>query len=59
MIFIIKYKKYVANISIFVIMISKFCYKKKLYLVILFKINQSLKIGFNFIILFFSLTIHL
>ena len=46
-----------ANISIFTIIIGKFRNKKKLYLVILFKIDKDLKIGFHYTILPFDLTI--
>ena len=59
MIFSIKFKKYVASDSIFVIIISKFCYKKKTCLVILFNIDQNLKIDFHYIILPFGLTVYL
>ena len=48
-----------ASTSIFDIIIDKFYYKKKLYLVVLFKIDKDLKISFYCIILFFSLTVHL
>ena len=55
----VEFKKYVANISIFGIIISKFCYKKKLYSIILLEIDKSLEIDFYYIILPFSLTVHL
>ena len=58
MIFILELKKYVASASIFNIIISKFYYKKKLYLIILFKIDKSLKISFYYTILSFDLAIY-
>ena len=58
MIFVIKLKKYVANIGIFVIIVSKFSYKKKLYPIILFKIHKNQKIGFYYNILSLSLIIY-
>ena len=48
-----------ANTSIFGIIIGKYCYKKKPYLVILFKIDKGLKIGFYCTILSFGLTVYL
>ena len=57
MIFVVELKKHVANASIFNINIGKFRHKKKLYLVILFKIDKNLKINFYYTILLFSLTI--
>ena len=59
MISIIEFKKYIASINIFSIIINKFCYEKKLCLVILFKINKNLKKDFYYIILFFNLIIYL
>ena len=47
-----------ADANIFGIIAGKFCYKKKLYLVIPFKINKDLKIGFYCIILLFNQIIH-
>ena len=47
------------NTNIFGIIIGKLYYKKKLYLIILFKINKNLKINFYYIILFLGLAIHL
>ena len=58
MIFIIKFKKYISNTSIFGVIIDQLSYKKKLYLIILFKINKSSKIGLYYIILFLSLAIN-
>ena len=40
-----------ANTSIFNFIINKFCFKKKLYLIILLKIDKNLKIGFHYAIL--------
>ena len=57
MISISKLKNRIAGISVFGIIINKFCHKKKLYLIILFQIDNSLKKGFYYIILLFSLTI--
>ena len=54
-----KLKKYIANINIFGIIISKFYYKKKLYLIILFKINKNFEIYFYYIILLLDLVIYL
>ena len=48
-----------ANVSIFNIIVGKLCHKKKLYLVILFKVNENSEINFHLIILFFSLAIYL
>ena len=52
-----KLKKYIAGISNFGIIINELCYKKKLYPIVLFKINKNLKIGFHYTIMFFSLAI--
>ena len=49
----------VFNICIFYIIIYKFSYKEKIYLIILFLINKNLKINFYYIILFFNLTINI
>ena len=46
-----------ANTSIFDIIIDKLHHKKKLYPIILFKINKDLKIGFYCSILPFNLSI--
>ena len=59
MISTIKLKKYMASTSIFSIVISKLCYGKKLYLIILLKVNKNLEVGFYYIILSFSLAISL
>ena len=53
MIFIIKLEIYIANTSIFNIIIGKLYYRKKLDLIILFEVDNNLKIGF--IILFYYL----
>ena len=58
-IFIIELKKYVNRVYYFDIIISKFYYKKELYLFILSKINKSLKISFYCTIWLFSLAIYL
>ena len=52
MIFIIKFKKFIANICIFGNIVNKFYNEKKLCSIILFKINKNLKIDFYYIILF-------
>ena len=52
-------KKPVANASIFGIIISEFCHKKKPCPVILFEIDESSKVGFYCIILPFGLTFYL
>ena len=58
-IFAIEPKRHMASVSIFGIIIGKFYYKKKFYLVILFEIDKSSKVGFYPIILPFDLTINL
>ena len=58
MISTIKLKKYIANTYIFGIIVNKFCYRKKLCLVILFKVDKSLEIDFYYSILFFDLAIY-
>ena len=55
---IIELKKYVTNASIFGIIVNKLCYKKKLYLIILLKVNKNLEIGLYYIILSFNLAVH-
>ena len=57
MILVIGLKKYVANASIFGIVISKLHYRKKLCLVILFKVKKNLKVDFYYTILPLSLTV--
>ena len=52
-------KKYVIDTSIFKIIISKFCYEKKLYLIILIEVDKNLEIGFYYTILPFNLAIYL
>ena len=59
MISIIKIKICIASIYMFSIIISKFCYNKKLYLVILFQVDKNLKVSLYYIILFLDLTINL
>ena len=58
-IIIVEFKKHIANANIFGIIIGKFYYKKKPYLIILLEINKNSKLGFYYTILFFSLTISL
>ena len=59
MISVVKLEKYMANASTVGIIVSKFYYKKKLFPIILFKIDQGLKIGFYCIVLLFNLAIYL
>ena len=54
MIFKVEFKKHMADASIFDIIISKFCYKKNLCLIILFNVHESSKINFYYAILSFS-----
>ena len=55
----IEFEKYIADISIFDIIVYKLRHKKNLCPIILFKINKDLKIGFYYTILFFSLAVSL
>ena len=55
MISAIKLKRRIIGASISDIIISKFYYKKKLYLIILFEINKNLKPDFYYTILFLGL----
>ena len=55
--FIIKLKKYIVNVYIFSIIISKIKYLKEISLIILYKINKNLKISFYYTILPFYLLI--
>ena len=59
MIIIIKFKKYIISTYIFGIIMNKLYYKKKLYLVILCKINKNLEISLYYIIFLFNLAIYL
>ena len=59
MISAIELQKHIVNASILDIIISKLYYKKKLYLIILFKVNKSPKIGLHHIIWPFGLMVHL
>ena len=59
MIFAIELKKYEANTSIFGIIVGKFRLKKKLYLIILLKVDKDPKLGFYYAILSFSLVVYL
>ena len=59
MISIVQLKEHVANASILDIIVSKFRYIKKLYSIILLKIDKNLEINFYYIILPFSLIIYL
>lgn len=55
---IVKFKKYIANICIFYIVISKLNYWQKFSSIILLKINKRPKIGLYYIIFPLSLTIN-
>ena len=57
MIFAIELEKYINGASIFGIIIGKLCYKKKLCLIILFKVDKSLKINLYYTILSLNLAI--
>ena len=46
-----------ANISIFGIIVDKLCHGKKLYLIILLKVDKNLKIGFYYTILPLNLVV--
>ena len=59
MIFTVELKRCMASGSIFGIIVSKLDHRKKLYLIILFKVDKSLKVGFYYFILPFSLAIYL
>ena len=59
MISTIEFERRMASASIFDIIIGKFCYKKKLYLIILFKVDKNLEINFYYTILPLSLVVHL
>ena len=54
-----KFEKRVVGASILGIIISKFNYRKKPCLVILFEIDKNSKVGFHYTILPFGLTVHL
>ena len=56
-IFAIELKRHIANASIFNIIIGKLYYKKKLCLIILYKVDKSPKIDFYYAILSFDLAI--
>ena len=57
MIFAIKLERRMAGASIFGIIISKLYYKKKLYPIILLKVNKNLEVSFYCIILPLNLAI--
>ena len=59
MIFAIELEKCVAGVGILDIVVGKFYYRKKPCLVILFKIDKDLKVGFHCTILPFDLTVRL
>ena len=57
MIFAIEFKRRMADASILGIIVDKLCYRKKLYLIILLKVDRSLEISFHYIILPLNLAI--
>ena len=59
MIFTVELKRHMASVGIFSIIIDKLCYKKKLYSIILLKIDKDLEIGLYFTILSFGLIVYL
>ena len=59
MIFAVKLKRCIANADILNIIISEFCYRKKLCLINLFKIDKNLKITFYCTVLPLNLAIYL
>ena len=59
MISVVEFEKYIANASIFSIIIRELRYRKKPYPIILFEVDKSLKVGFYYTILFFGLTVYL
>ena len=52
-----KLEKCMVSIGILGIVVGKLCYEKKLYSIILLKVDKGLKIGFHYTILLFGLTI--
>ena len=48
-----------ANIGILGIIISKLCHGKKPYLIILFKVDKGLEVGFHHTILLLNLAVRL
>lgn len=52
-------KQYVASTSILCIIICKFCYKQKFYLIILLLIDKSPEVNFYCDVLSFGLVIYL
>ena len=57
MIFAIELEKYVAGASIFDIVISKLCHKKKSCLIILLKVDKSSEVSFYYTILSLSFAV--
>ena len=57
MISAIELKKYIANIGIFGIVVSKLRYEKKCCLIILLKVDKDLEVGFHYTILPLSLAV--
>ena len=55
----VELKKYVAGNSILGIIVSKLCYEKSLYPIILLKVDKSLKVGFYCTILPLNLAVYL
>ena len=59
MIFVIKLKRHIANASIFGIIVNKFCHRKKLYPIILLKVDKNSEINFHHTDPPFSLAVRL
>ena len=59
MIFAIELEKFVASTDIFCIIIGELRHRKKLYLIILLKVDKDLEVGCYYAILPFGLTIYL
>ena len=59
MIFTVELKNCVIGASILGIIISKFCHKKNLCLIILFKVHKSLEVGFYYTILPLNFAVYL
>ena len=56
---VIELKKCIANDSILDVIINKFHYKKKLYPIILLKVDKDSEVDFHHTILLFSLAVYL
>lgn len=56
---IVKLKRYIVEVCIFDIIISKLIYKQELNLIVLFFMEKSIKISLYYAILFLILAVHL